>query len=277
MFHKRFLYAAVLALGLITPVGALGGNKPAATPETAAKEAPWKAELSRAILEGRCTDAKTIALKANDLNLAEQALRLCVPNDVAKARPSDVTGTSYPSGQSSMVVAGSVAAIAGIPATGIETKSDPVLSDMASVLLPANTSVLIEIRESVNSRNRVRGDKFPIALAAPIVIDGKLALKSGARGWGEVVYAEPGGMGGKAGKLVLAARYLEVNGTQVRLKALNLSGSGAADFWAMQGAAAAIGVGALFIGGKNMEYPEGYKGVAKIAEDVTVPLVAAAK
>ena len=123
----------------------------------------------------------------------------------------------------------------------------------------------------------MRGDKFPIALAAPIVINGKLALKSGARGWGEVVYAEPGGMGGKAGKLVLAARYLEVNGTQVRLKALNLSGSGDADFWAMQGAAAAIGVGALFIGGKNMEYPEGYKGVAKIAEDVTVPLVAAAK
>ncbi len=277
MFNKRLLYVAVLTSGLVTPLAALGGAQPATRPETAAKEAPWKAELSRAILEGRCTEAKTIALKANDLNLAEQALRLCVPKDIAKARPADVAGTSDPAGQSSMSVAGSVAPIAGIPASGIETKADPVLSDIASVLLPANTSVLIEIRESVNSRSRVRGDKFPIALAAPIVINGKLALKSGARGWGEVVYAEPGGMGGKAGKLVLAARYLEVNGTLVRLKALNLSGSGDADFWAMQGAAAAIGVGALFIGGKNMEYPEGYKGVAKIAEDVTVPLVAAAK
>lgn len=276
MFSKRLFYLAVLALGLITPVAALGGDKPAVISETGAKEAPWKAELSRAILEGRCTEAKTIALKANDLNLAEQALRLCVPKDVVK-RPADVVGTGGPAGQSSMVVAGSVAPIAGVPITGIETKADPVLSDMSSVLLPANTSVLIEIRESVNSRSRVRGDKFPIALAAPIVINGKLALRSGARGWGEVVYAEPGGMGGKAGKLVLAARYLEVNGTQVRLKALNLSGSGDADFWAMQGAAAAIGVGALFIGGKNMEYPEGYKGVAKIAEDVAVPLVAAGK
>ena len=40
---------------------------------------PWKAQVSKAILEGRCDDAKTIALQANDLDVAEQALRICKP------------------------------------------------------------------------------------------------------------------------------------------------------------------------------------------------------
>jgi len=35
--------------------------------------------ISRAILEKRCGDAKQIALEANRLDLAEQAVRLCVP------------------------------------------------------------------------------------------------------------------------------------------------------------------------------------------------------
>lgn len=47
---------------------------------------PWKAQVSKAILEGRCDDAKTLALQANDLDVAEQALRLCKPaiNTIAK-------------------------------------------------------------------------------------------------------------------------------------------------------------------------------------------------
>jgi Sel1 repeat len=40
---------------------------------------PWKAQVSKAILEGRCDDAKNIALQANDLDVAEQALRICKP------------------------------------------------------------------------------------------------------------------------------------------------------------------------------------------------------
>jgi Gram-negative bacterial TonB protein C-terminal/Sel1 repeat len=49
----------------------------------------WKAQVSKAILEGRCDEAKSIALQANDLDVAEQALRLCKPASTAGSRSLD--------------------------------------------------------------------------------------------------------------------------------------------------------------------------------------------
>lgn len=62
------------------------GSAPTATAPVA-KRAPaaslkndpaWKSRVSAAILAGRCEEAKAIALGANDLDVAEQAVRLCV-------------------------------------------------------------------------------------------------------------------------------------------------------------------------------------------------------
>jgi hypothetical protein len=54
-------------------------DKPATTSAKSRNEPSWKARVSSAILEGRCEEAKAIALAANDLDVAEQAVRLCVP------------------------------------------------------------------------------------------------------------------------------------------------------------------------------------------------------
>ena len=40
--------------------------------------------VSTSILEGRCEDAKAAALQGNNLDLAEQAMRLCKPKPVAR-------------------------------------------------------------------------------------------------------------------------------------------------------------------------------------------------
>ena len=45
------------------------------------------AAVSTAVLEGRCDDAKTAALQANNLDLAEQAMRLCKPKPAVKVAP----------------------------------------------------------------------------------------------------------------------------------------------------------------------------------------------
>lgn len=52
----------------------------------------WKAQVSRAILEGRCDDAKTIALKANDIDTAAKAVMLCKPGSKA-AVPANKSST----------------------------------------------------------------------------------------------------------------------------------------------------------------------------------------
>jgi len=139
------------------------------------------------------------------------------------------------------------------------------------VRLPADTVVRIALVDDVNSKDRARGDKFAIRLAAPIVLDGRTVVPPGATGMGEIVYAERGGGGGSPGKLVLAARYLDVGGVRLRLKAFQLSAGGESDFREMQVAAEFLSVGVMFIHGHNVEYPIGTRANAKIAEDTVLP------
>jgi hypothetical protein len=145
-----------------------------------------------------------------------------------------------------------------------------------SVTLPSDTLVRIELAEAVDSKNRKRGDTFAIRLAHQIIIDGKILAEAGAVGGGEVVYAERGGGGGSPGKLVLAARYLNIGAVRVRLKAFNLAAGGESDFRELQVASELIGPAVLFINGHNVLYPEGTRARAKVAEDVVLPILGTA-
>ena len=153
------------------------------------------------------------------------------------------------------------------PAEAVAVSPQP-----SGVRLPMDTRVIIELLETVRSDNRIRGAKFGIKLALPIVIDGLTVVPAGAVGEGEVVYAEHAGMGGAAGKLVLAARYLDVGAQRIKLKALNLAEGGQSNFQEAMVAAAVIGIPALVITGHNVNYPAGTRARAKIAEDVVLPL-----
>jgi len=145
------------------------------------------------------------------------------------------------------------------------------------VRLPADTMVRIALVDDVNSKDRTRGDKFAIRLAKPIIVDGKMVAPAGAVGMGEVVYAERGGGGGSPGKLVLAARYIDVAGVRLRLKAFQLAAGGESDFREMQVAAEFIGPAVMFINGHNVEYPSDTRATAKIAEDVVLPVLSLAE
>ena len=137
----------------------------------------------------------------------------------------------------------------------------------AGIRLAADTPVSVELVDAVSSKDRTRGDKFAIRLAAPIVVDGRRS--PGRRhGEGEVVYAQRGGAGGSPGKLVLAARYIDLGGVRVRLKAFNLAAGGESEFREMQVAAELIGPAVLFINGHNVLYPVGTRARAKVTEDV---------
>ena len=163
------------------------------------------------------------------------------------------------------------------PQTSAAT-SPPVAPPVAPVVgsllpVPANTPIRIELADAVASNSRVRGDKFAIRLAAPIIIDGQLVAPKGAAGMGEVVYAEAGGMGGAPGKLVLAARYIDVAGVRVRLKAFNLSAGGESNFRELQVAAELLGPAVMLINGRDVLYPVGTRAGAKVAEEVSLPVL----
>lgn len=137
--------------------------------------------------------------------------------------------------------------------------------------VPIGFPIIIALDEAVSSENRTRGDKFAIHLAAPMIVNGQTVAPAGAKGEGEVVYAERSGGGGAPGKLVLAARYVDVGDTHIRLKAFNLSAGGESEFREMQMAAEFIGPGVLLINGHTVVYPVGTRAHAKVADEVVFP------
>jgi hypothetical protein len=137
--------------------------------------------------------------------------------------------------------------------------------------LPAGTLVAIALGEQLTSKDRTRGDKFAIQLAAPITLDGRVVAPAGATGQGEVVYAEAAKGGGAPGKLVLAARYIDVGQVRVPLKAFQLASSGENEFTKMYVASQLIGPAVMFMNGQEVVYPAGVRASAKIAQDVVFP------
>lgn len=91
------------------------------------------------------------------------------------------------------------------------------------LIVPALTPVSIQILAALGSKVSKSGDTFPIRLAAPVIVDETVAIPAGAEGMGEVVHAKKGGGMGAAGELVLAARYLNFQGKQVKLRSMKLA------------------------------------------------------
>ncbi|MEO0063543.1 MAG: hypothetical protein RLZZ08_2103, partial [Pseudomonadota bacterium] len=78
----------------------------------------------------------------------------------------------------------------------------PVAAQPAAI--PALTPVSVEILADLGSNTSVSGARFPIRLAAPLVVDGVAVVPAGATGEGEVVHAKKSSGMGAAGELVLA-------------------------------------------------------------------------
>jgi hypothetical protein len=138
----------------------------------------------------------------------------------------------------------------------------------------AGTVVEIALAEEVGTKIQRTGDTFAIRLATPLVVDGRLVLRAGTRGVGEVISASKPGMGGKAAKMVLAARYLEGPRGRVPLQGLQLSAAGKdnsmeANAIGLSGIAfGPLGFIGLAVPGGNVDFPEGVNATAEVASDV---------
>ncbi len=138
----------------------------------------------------------------------------------------------------------------------------------ARVAVPALTPVRIRIEDPVSSESSRPGDRFRISIAEDVRVGDALVIPSGAQGVGEVVHASPSGSGGKPGGLILAARTIDVDGRQVRLRSLVLSRSGSDRTAGVGVAAAAVSLLALGIHGGAIVIPAGTVADAKTAEAV---------
>lgn len=140
------------------------------------------------------------------------------------------------------------------------------------VIVPPLIIVDIEIMAPLSSATSKDGDTFPIRLASPVFVDGREVIAAGVIGIGEVVHAQKSGMGGGGGELLLAARYLEIDGRRLRLRSFRAGRYGKNQTGEALAASFAFGVFGLAVKGKNTEIAAGTIAEAKVAEAFSVPL-----
>lgn len=150
------------------------------------------------------------------------------------------------------------------------------------VNIAAGTPVDVELAEPLSSKTATQGQRFTIRLAAPLLdADGRVIIPSGATGEGEVIHARKAGFAGKAGEMIVAARFIRCGPIEVPLGRFKFGGTGesrsgsagavnsVASGASVIAPVAAVGtVIAFMIKGGQIEIGSGVRGVAKLKEDL---------
>lgn len=188
------------------------------------------------------------------------------------AAPVDRPATSDAGAPPGPVAATSATAPATTAPASIDpAKTDPATTDPGSCcLLPDGSPVRIEIAEALSSKTAQRGQTFKLRLLQPLAAAEGVLLPAGTEGAGEVIHAERGRGGGKAGELILAARHLQGPNGPIKLRGMKLGGSGTDKTGTAMAASLVLPLGG-FVRGSEIEIPLGTLAVAKLAEPVRLP------
>lgn len=144
-----------------------------------------------------------------------------------------------------------------------------------TVELARDTPVSIRIAEPISSKTSRPDDRFAIELAEPLMVDGQVIVPAGARGVGEVVHAAKARWGGKAGELIIAARFLNCGAVQLPLSRFRWSETGESRDGAALAASIAFTPAAFLIKGGEVEVPSGARATARLSAAVTLPAAGA--
>jgi hypothetical protein len=137
--------------------------------------------------------------------------------------------------------------------------------------VPALTPVFIKVDRELSSKKSKPGERFPIVVAEDVRVDGHVVIPAGSAGEGEVVHAARSSVGGKAGELILAARYVKVGEVDVPLRSMVLGGAGKDRSNESLAASFVYGVGFFVVGGAVI-VPRESLASAKTAVEIELPV-----
>jgi hypothetical protein len=167
-------------------------------------------------------------------------------------------------------------AFPGLALAQTETPPPTIPSEIAApavIRIPAGTIIEVELVDPLSSRTSQIGDFFALRLRAPIVVEGREIVNAGAVGAGEVIDADSSGFGGRQGKLIISARYLDIGGQRVRIRGMQLTAVGR-DRVNTALAVSMIpyaGIAGIFLSGGEIDLPAGAYGTARLAVDLEIP------
>ena len=127
-----------------------------------------------------------------------------------------------------------------------------------TLVLHANALVPLRFMEAVSSDTNMPGSNFRMEVTDDISIDDAVVIPAGSIAVGEVIHSQRAGAFGKAGELIVSARYVMVGDREIRLRS-NLGSSGQSKV----GAAFFV----PFIHGKQATIPVDTEVLAKTAKE----------
>lgn len=158
-----------------------------------------------------------------------------------------------------------------IPEASAPTASLEVTSAKPwSLLLAEATPVKLKLLHSLNSKTVVEDDPLNFAVAADVIVNGKIVAKVGAVAIGRVRQAKPARVLGRGGQLALEMQYLKVGRVRVPLR-----GSQARTGDNKKGETVALmvlfGLSGLIKHGSEIEVKEGSIFTAYVDQDTELP------
>jgi len=213
---------------------------------------------------------------------ASVLLSLCLASSVvasAIAQTPAAPATAAPATAGSAPQALPAQAPAPIPqqdmANPSQTAPAAAIAPEPCCALPDGSPVQLEVVGPISSKTALRGQTFALRLAQPLRTAEGVLLPAGTAGAGEVIHAERSRGGGKAGELILAARYLQGPDGPIKLRGMKLGGSGNDKTGAAMGASLILPLGG-FVRGSEIEIPAGTPASAKLAGAIRLPPIPAA-
>lgn len=207
------------------------------------------------------TGARTVLF----LSLCLAALPCVIAQETTPPAPAAGVEPAEPAAPSEQPVPPDIAPSAGIVAT-----SSQAADAGTCCVMPDGSLVMIEIAEALSSKTAQRGQFFKLRLMQPLAATEGVLLPVGTEGVGEVIHAERGRGGGKAGELILAARHLQGPDGLIKLRGMKLGGSGTDKTGAALAASFVLPLGG-FVRGSEIEIPLGTNAVAKLAGAIRLP------
>ena len=169
------------------------------------------------------------------------------------------------SGIQSRVAIASDPVVATAPSQGVTLPALP--DEVGPATIAAGTSVTLRIIDPVTSRTAKRGDYFNFELVNDLRSGGNIIVPAGTYGVGQVVHAAPKGFGGRAGELIVAARYLDTKNGRLLLRKTKFSAAGSDNVAAALTTSMVVPIVGIFITGTSVDLDAGSILVAEIATD----------
>ena len=155
--------------------------------------------------------------------------------------------------------------------TEVTTAAEAPVSQDTLVTVPALTPLYLRVDEELSSKKHKNGDRFAILIDEDVRIGDAVVIPAGSAGEGEVIHAARSGMGGKAGELLVTARFVRVGNREIRLRSFSLGAKGRDRSDQALGLAIVTGPIGMFVVGGVMTIPRGTVAAAKTAEEIQLP------